>query len=61
MVDTVTSASRQTKVENMDIQEDANDDEDAWQEVTPVEQNTIRVIRIPKPGETRWNSRYYCA
>ena len=45
----------------MDIQEDASDDEEAWQEVPPVEENTIRVIRIPKPGETRWNSRYYCA
>ena len=61
MVDTVTSASHPTRVENMDIQEDASDDEEAWQEVPPVEQNTIRVIRIPKPGETRWNSRYYCA
>ena len=60
-MDPVTSASRPTRVENMDIQEDASDDEEAWQEVPLVEQNTIRVVRIPKPGETRWNSRYYCA
>ena len=60
-MDPVTSASRTTRVENMDTQEDASDDEEAWQEVPPVEQNTIRVIRIPKPGETRWNSRYYSA
>ena len=60
-MDPVTSASRPTRVENMDIQEDASYDEEAWQEVPPVKQNTIRVIRIPKQGETRWNSRYYCA
>ena len=58
MLDTVTSASRPTRVENKDIQADARDYEEACQEVPPVEQNTIRVIRIPNPGETRWNSRY---
>ena len=53
MVDTVISASCPTRVKNMDIQKDASDDEEAWQKVPPVEQNTIRVINIPKPGETR--------
>ena len=54
-----TPVSHPMIAENMGIQEDASEHEKEWREAPPVEQSA-RVLRIPKPGESRWNSKCFC-